>query len=316
MLPSKNFITIVFAALVILFVGWFGVRLWRTAPGYQQPAGSQKLAAGSFLQAYNDADRDSDNDGLKDWEEILWKTDPNKADTDGDGTPDAEEIKQNRNPLVAGPNDELKKTEEKSKTATTTTRTLTDKISEEFAVQYLTAAGTAEGALDIFQKKSIAESLIESLSRDALLYKDRFSSSDIRVAQSASQDSIKNYLNTTGDFLNKTFADLGEPEISIVDRALSAEKYEDLKKLDAYIAAYQKTVEFLKKQSVPENYASLHLELMNIMQNAAVADSFMRVTDKDPARGLMGLSLYVKQAERLQKFYNSGGDKLFKKPGS
>lgn len=311
-LPSRNFITLVFAALVILFVGWFGVRLWRTAPGYTQPAGSQKLVAGSFLQAYNDANRDSDNDGLKDWEEILWKTDPNNPDTDGDGTGDAEEIKQGRNPTLAGPNDRLKKSEAATsgKTATATPQTLTDKISREFAVQYLTAAGTAEGALSAFQQKTIAESLIESLSRDALLYKDKFSLSDVKVAPNAS------YLNAASNFLNKTFVGLGDPELIILDGILSAEKYEDLKKLDAYVSAYQKTVEFLKKQNIPENYAILHLELMNIMQNTAVADSFMRVVDKDPARGLAGLELYLKQAERLQKFYQSGGDKLFAKPGS
>lgn len=311
MLPSKNFVVTIFAAIVILFVGWFVIYI---ATSYQLLATSQKLGAGSgqlgFLEALEDANRDSDNDGLKDWEEILWKTDPNRPDTDGDGTPDAEEVKLGRDPISAGPNDKLKKPEEKSKTATTTPGTLTDKIAQEFAAKYLTAAGTAEGELDIFQKKTIAESLIESLSRDALLYKDKFSPADVKVAQNPS------YLKTASDFLNKTFAGLGDPELIILDRVLSAEKYEDLKKLDGYIAAYQKTVDFLKKQNVPENYAALHLELMNIMQNTAVADSFMRVVDKDPARGLMGLELYAKQAERLQKFYNSGGDKLFKNPGS
>jgi len=50
---------------------------------------------------------DSDNDGLKDWEEVLWKTDPKNPDTDGDGTPDGEEIKTWRNPLVRAPNDKF-----------------------------------------------------------------------------------------------------------------------------------------------------------------------------------------------------------------
>jgi len=49
---------------------------------------------------------DSDGDGLLDWEESLWGTDPNNPDTDSDGTNDYDEIKANRNPLVAGPNDE------------------------------------------------------------------------------------------------------------------------------------------------------------------------------------------------------------------
>lgn len=57
--------------------------------------------------------QDSDNDGLKDWEEPLYKTDAQNQDTDGDGTNDGEEIKQNRDPLKKGADDkitELRKT--------------------------------------------------------------------------------------------------------------------------------------------------------------------------------------------------------------
>ena len=313
-LPSKNFIAPVFAVLVVILVGWFVIYI---ASSNRQPAAGQKLGAGSgqlgFLAAYQDANRDSDGDGLKDWEEILWKTDANKADTDGDGTSDADEIKNGRDPILAGPNDKLKKPEEIGKQATTTPRTLTDKIAREFASNYLTAAGSSEGSIDMFQQKAISESLIESLSRDALLYKDSFSSANVRVEQSSSSDGIKIYLNRAGDFLNKTFANLQKPEIEIVNEILAAERYEDLKKLVAYVAAYQKTVEFLKQENVPASYASLHLELMNIMQNTAAADSFMMVTDKDPARGLAGLALYLKQVERLEQFYKSGGNIYFAK---
>ena len=50
--------------------------------------------------------QDTDSDGLMDWEETLRGTDTRKADSDSDGTSDGDEVKQNRNPLVAGPNDE------------------------------------------------------------------------------------------------------------------------------------------------------------------------------------------------------------------
>ena len=54
-----------------------------------------------------DYDKDSDSDSLKDWEEALWKTDPEVADTDKDGTSDGEEVKVGRDPRVGGPKDTL-----------------------------------------------------------------------------------------------------------------------------------------------------------------------------------------------------------------
>jgi len=54
-----------------------------------------------------DFKKDSDNDGLKDWEEALWKTDPQNPDTDGDGTPDGKEVAEGRNPAIPGPDDYL-----------------------------------------------------------------------------------------------------------------------------------------------------------------------------------------------------------------
>ncbi|OGD66657.1 hypothetical protein A2Z61_00915, partial [Candidatus Campbellbacteria bacterium RIFCSPLOWO2_02_35_12] len=55
----------------------------------------------------NIAEKDSDRDGLKDWEEALWGSDPHNPDTDGDRTPDGEEVVVGRNPIIAGPNDKL-----------------------------------------------------------------------------------------------------------------------------------------------------------------------------------------------------------------
>jgi hypothetical protein len=53
-----------------------------------------------LLSAANKANnKDTDSDGLPDWQEILYGTDPKKADTDGDGTNDANEIKSGRDPL-------------------------------------------------------------------------------------------------------------------------------------------------------------------------------------------------------------------------
>lgn len=50
---------------------------------------------------------DTDGDGLLDWEEALWGTDPKNKDTDRDGTSDGTEVSMHRDPKKAGPRDSL-----------------------------------------------------------------------------------------------------------------------------------------------------------------------------------------------------------------
>jgi len=59
----------------------------------------------SINLAEQNTQKDTDSDGLLDWEEYLWNTDINNPDTDGDETSDAEEVRLNRNPKKAGPDD-------------------------------------------------------------------------------------------------------------------------------------------------------------------------------------------------------------------
>lgn len=44
-------------------------------------------------------EKDTDGDGLKDWEEALWRTNPQVIDTDGDGLSDFQNVKNNQSKL-------------------------------------------------------------------------------------------------------------------------------------------------------------------------------------------------------------------------
>ena len=83
--------------------------------------------------------KDSDNDGLKDWEEVLWKTDPNNPDTDEDGMNDNEEVLIGRDPLTEGEGNINKViTEEGNESQTTqTTLTQTDILAREIFTGYV-----------------------------------------------------------------------------------------------------------------------------------------------------------------------------------
>ena len=74
---------------------------------------------------------DDDKDGLKNWEEQIYQTDPKNPDTDGDGANDGEEITQGRDPLKKGPNDKIVIKNEAGEAETRTTN-LTDEFTENF----------------------------------------------------------------------------------------------------------------------------------------------------------------------------------------
>src|SRR3989344_1761050 len=93
-LPSKKFLVTLGSLFLFALAGWF----WFSyRPHYEAPRPSETAMA---LETQKEAlAKDSDNDGLKDWEEVLWKTDTHQADTDGDGTNDKDEVAASRNPL-------------------------------------------------------------------------------------------------------------------------------------------------------------------------------------------------------------------------
>src|SRR3990167_7988543 len=96
-MPSKKII-MPLILVTILGGGWWFF------PNTQKHPIENKIAAADN-DAWKILSSDSDNDGLKDWEELLWKTDPRNPDTDGDGTTDNEEILAKRDPRKPGPDD-------------------------------------------------------------------------------------------------------------------------------------------------------------------------------------------------------------------
>src|SRR3989338_5123125 len=89
---------------IILVIGFIGFVLLRAE---RIETVQNTLSQETRSKATEILNRDRDGDGLKDWEEELWKTDMEKADTDGDGTTDGDEILTERDPLTPGPNDKL-----------------------------------------------------------------------------------------------------------------------------------------------------------------------------------------------------------------
>lgn len=92
---------IVLLLVIIIFSGFLYFLGGQEPVAYQAPENNSQ----SLIVKKDSVDRDAD--GLADWEEEFWGSDPLNKDTDGDGAEDGAEVTVGRSPIVAGPNDKI-----------------------------------------------------------------------------------------------------------------------------------------------------------------------------------------------------------------
>ena len=295
-LPSKNFIIPVTTLLAITMIFWGISALYnaflRSPDKDNNLSGIQKTLAGAVIS------QDSDNDGLKDWEEQLWKTDPKKPDTDGDGALDGDEVSAARDPLLSGPNDLL---ENISGTPSgNKTPTLGDELIQDFISSYLIARGiTGDEALNNDQKVALVSVFGTKLLSEVDAISDIYTEKDIIVSLSRNS---KEYLNELAATTNRSFRDLNGSqgaELGIVQNALSTQNMQKIQELKKYISGYQALIEYLKKDRVPSAFVSAHTKLLNASNNLMRADQAMLALETDPVQAMIGLKIYEREVGKL-----------------
>lgn len=295
MVPSRKFIyTVILILLVTAGSFWlFKNKKTEIKPPFQK---GESFISGLFQKNQDD----SDNDGLQDWEEILWKTDPNNPDTDGDGTPDGEEIKQSRNPLKAGPDDKLKDVKifsQENISGDAAGLTKTDILARDFFANFLSLYQS--GKLDEQNKKKLTESFLAEINQEKL--PDQYKLSDIKIINDNSNTALKNYGDETARIINKYQATVAEDEITIINRALKEESGKELQKLDSAINLYQNVSRDLLQIKIPSDMSSHHLNLINSAYNLSLALMNIKETLKDPIKGIIGLNQYKKEYLRIKQ---------------
>lgn len=251
--------------------------------------------------------KDTDKDGLLDWEEALWRTNPEFADTDGDGTNDGDEIKAGRDPKIAGAcgekecSDKLQNPEEltKNKNAEEPS-TFTAKIAQEFGKNYFAGKGVVGGeSLSASAQQSLADSITLGIEQGVAAYQDVFKKEDIKISKFLSP---KIYLDNLGNAFNLNFKNITTSELDVINFVISGNYFDNVKLFDPIINAYKNMVLFLQKETAPESYADLHLSALNIMQNTLFAVRSMKNTEEDPMKAIVGVRLYEQETERAQEF--------------
>jgi len=251
---------------------------------------------------------DSDNDGLKNWEEELYKTDYMNPDTDGDGYLDGEEINSGHNPLVKAPGDE----QVIFPLPVGDKYNLTQKMFSDIDVvlksyitqknQYINDHPEIQSTED-FMAQASPETLQEMLNR-AILYNQEdwlgkaeiilaempevfnieISDNDINVSEDNSLDAIKIYANNLLAYLNSETFFFQEKNLLSIKDALSNN---NLSLLDKVINDNNAEIEKLRTTEVPPSWKEVHKKTLKIAVTLRNIFVSLRGYESDPIKAMI-----------------------------
>ncbi len=292
-------VALVLAISLILFVGIYA----------KKEAFSRINIWGGKETIIESQDKDTDNDGLKDWEEELYKTSIYDADTDNDGYLDGEEINSGHNPLVKAPGDEVffyplplgKKyniTQQIFQDSTTSllnsyifhkSEYLEDHPEITDPTQFLASLPQSiqrelinQAIYDNFSY--IMENSKEILSQFPEIFNMEISDQEIKISQNNSKEAIQDYLSKLSSIINSDDFFFQENEAELLSKAIKADNFSKLNKI---IKLNDLKVEQLKHLSVPSSLKEIHkqgLKITILSRNIFIS---IRDLENDPIKAFL-----------------------------
>jgi hypothetical protein len=282
-LPSKRFVYVILSFIgVCIFIFIISTLIFGKSSFLNSKNNkdltTQNLTINELLQ------KDSDGDGVMDWEEGLWGTDPYKTKTFED-TPDKEYIKAKRDALKTP-----------DATGISTDLTETDKFAQQFFASL--AALKQSGQLNDAAIKNIATSLGESIADPTLI--NAYTMQNIEITTTDNETTQEKYYLEAGNLFEKYKEKGIGSELEITGTLVASGSNTENENRLAYIAnAYQEYAQKMLAISVPESLSSYHLKIINSSNNIGIAIRSMQKIANDPVTGLSGVSQYQKYSEEL-----------------
>ena len=282
--PHKNLILSGLFALTIIGVGFFMNR----TPIYKQD--SEQVDTNEPVDF---SEIDSDNDGLSDWEENVYGSDPLNSDSDGDGTLDGIEVAVGRNPTIVGPNDKLVLIQDPN---FATSSTDVDGLRKEFFTKFLAAQGDEI-------RETTYRDLIKGFNPKKYTPTNEYA--DLNITGDNSPEALRAYGNAFGIIIDKyTSVHSLRTEEEILADGLKTKNDETLKELQLLTAVYQKFSLDLRALKTPSGLAPSHLLIVNGYDGMSRGLLGMQHLFSDPINGAAGYQTYTKTRLDVTKGYS------------
>ncbi len=273
--------------LVLLAAAFLAFLYWRSRQNELPPDIENGLAQTLRAEQLKALNQDTDGDGLKDWEEIIFRTDPRNHDTDGDSTPDGEEVRQSRDPKKPAPDDTLSAATPQEAAQDPDSKNLT----RDFTVRFLRepVAQLIAGAKPDFNAGAVDDYTRRLLAKPVLADAPRFSQSDIRTAKDKSAEAAGRYFESFGAIF-QTLNRRGKNEIEVVAEVFNTQDYGALETLISYPTNYQKAIDELKELIVPQALAEFHLSTLNYLSKFKRSAELIQRAESDPLLATLAIN--------------------------
>jgi hypothetical protein len=255
------------------------------------------------------ATRDTDGDGLPDWQEALYGTDPSVVDTNRLGMTDGAAVERGLivPKAIAG-----------ASLATTTTPavpgapdaaasgSLTDTFAKNFFSLYLSAKRSGSGAaLTKDEISAIADRAFSALAGSVKPAPDFKSAADL--ARSASgNDALANFASAAAASMGAHTVNLPKSELEYLSDAIGGDAAA-LAHIAEIAKAYRDIAAGLSAVPVPPELAAADLAIINAMARISeAAGDFARV-NSDPVAAMLALELYPQSVSALARGFGDLG---------
>jgi hypothetical protein len=248
-------------------------------------------------------EKDSDSDGLKDWEEALYGTDPKNPDTRGRGLGDAKEIEKERASST---------TATAASARATSTMTATDRFSRELFTKYLEAKRAGQEITPELSASIAAD--LTSKTYDQEL--PPFDANILKTTTNVDPEFIHSYGNLVGAALSTPMPEGVSNELFILDkimsnRGASAGDIGDASKLiDRYTTMHDKLVAVKVPVAAKEFHAQM-VQAIELLRNAVTG---IKIIEVDPVGALPKIALYedgvnllVASSFRFKQYFETEG---------
>lgn len=245
--------------------------------------------------------KDSDGDGLKDWEESVWRTDPRKADSDGDGTPDGEEVAQNRDPAKAGPDDHYAIAPEKSGgEEAALERNLTARIGAKLSADVIEGlAGGREPDPD-----SLADAYAKNLGGVRVLDGAAgFTAADLAPAPASDLLTVVKFLAAIEEAWKKHFAAGQVTDVEVFLTAFQNNKGAGVASaLAPYTRGYAAAMETVRTTPAPKDLQPFALDFLNFLSKIQRSAELMQGFASDPLAAVLAVQERVELNKEFDRF--------------